>query len=109
MEEKLSIMLDSTRKRITKKGLRFACSIVISQFSIFSALAGHILPGHVPDAARGVQAKGKPNPEAQLNLAIGLPLRNPEAQTNLLDQLYDPASPNYRQFLTPDQFAAHFG
>ena len=45
----------------------------------------------------------------RLHLTIGLPLRNQEALTELLRQLYDPASPNYRHFLTPDQFTANFG
>ena len=45
----------------------------------------------------------------QLNLAIGLPLRNREALTNLLRQIYDPASPNYHHYLTPDQFTEKFG
>ena len=45
----------------------------------------------------------------RLNLAIGLPLRNREALTNLLQQLYDPSSPNYRHFLTPEEFTAQFG
>jgi subtilase family serine protease len=45
----------------------------------------------------------------RLNLAIGLPLRNPEELTNLLRQIYDPASPNYRHYLTPAQFTEQFG
>jgi uncharacterized repeat protein (TIGR03803 family) len=44
-----------------------------------------------------------------LNLAIGLPLRNQEALTNRLRQIYDPASPNYRHYLTPEQFTEQFG
>ncbi len=49
-------------------------------------------------------------PSAQtLDLAIGLPLRNREALTNLLEQLYDPASPLYHQYLTPGQFTEQFG
>jgi uncharacterized repeat protein (TIGR01451 family) len=44
-----------------------------------------------------------------MNLAIGLPLRNKEALTNLLHDLYDPASPIFRQYLTPQQFAEQFG
>src|SRR5262245_55165538 len=44
-----------------------------------------------------------------LNLAIALPLRHREALTNLLRQIYDPASPNYRRFLTPEQFTERFG
>ena len=44
-----------------------------------------------------------------MNLSIGLPLNNQGALSNLLQQLYDPASTNYQQFLTPDQFTAMFG
>ncbi|HUD83526.1 MAG TPA: choice-of-anchor tandem repeat GloVer-containing protein, partial [Candidatus Saccharimonadales bacterium] len=46
---------------------------------------------------------------ARLNLTIGLPLRDRTGLTNLLQQLYDPASPNFRHFLTPEQFAQRFG
>jgi subtilase family serine protease len=45
----------------------------------------------------------------QLHLAIGLPLRNQEACTSLLEQIYDPASPEYHHYLTPDEFTARFG
>jgi uncharacterized repeat protein (TIGR01451 family) len=42
-------------------------------------------------------------------LAIGLPLRDPEGLNQFLSQVYDPASPLYRRFLTPEQFTARFG
>jgi hypothetical protein len=45
----------------------------------------------------------------RLNLAIGLPLRNERDLDALLQQLYDPASPNYRRYLTPEQFTERFG
>src|SRR5208283_3892813 len=41
--------------------------------------------------------------------AIGLQLRNQAALTDLIQQLYDPASPNYHQYLTPEQFTEQFG
>ena len=44
-----------------------------------------------------------------MNLAIGLPLRNQQELDTLLQQLYDPASPNYRRYLTPEQFTERFG
>ncbi|HLX94376.1 MAG TPA: protease pro-enzyme activation domain-containing protein, partial [Verrucomicrobiae bacterium] len=44
-----------------------------------------------------------------MDLAIGLPLRNKDALNSLLQQLYDPSSPNYRHYLTPDQFTEQFG
>ena len=45
----------------------------------------------------------------QLHLAISLPLRNEAELDRLLQQLYDPASPNYRHYLTPEQFTERFG
>jgi hypothetical protein len=49
-------------------------------------------------------------PDAQtMRLAISLPLRNQPQLHTLLQQLYDPASPNYRKFLTVQQFTDQFG
>ena len=36
-------------------------------------------------------------------------MRNREALDTLLQQIYDPASANYHQYLTPDQFTQRFG
>lgn len=49
------------------------------------------------------------NGTQRLNLAIGLPLRNQPALADLLQQIYDPASPNYRQYLTVEEFTERFG
>jgi uncharacterized repeat protein (TIGR01451 family) len=69
------------------------------------------LHGHVPAAISRHHLKpaGQVAPETSLNLAIGLPLRNTEALSNLLEQIYDPTSPNYHHYLTPEQFTAQFG
>src|SRR5438552_1961272 len=67
------------------------------------------LRGHVPAAARQQRSKGRPAPSRELDLAIGLPLRNAQALTNFLADLYDPNSPNFRNYLTPEQFTAQFG
>ena len=72
-------------------------------------LGRRALHGSVPAAAARLQSI-KPLAETnRLNLAIGLPLRHEEALTNLLKQLYDPASPNFHQWLTPGQFTGQFG
>ena len=73
------------------------------------ALGRQAIPGHVPSAAARAQAVGRLGITNHLQLAIGLPLRNRPAFTNLLNQLYNPASPNYRRYLTPEQFAEQFG
>jgi hypothetical protein len=36
-------------------------------------------------------------------------LRNPQGLSDFLRDLYDPASPSFHQFLTPDQFTERFG
>jgi subtilase family serine protease len=45
----------------------------------------------------------------RLNLAIGLPLRNADQLETLLQQISDPASANYQQYLTAEQFTEQFG
>ncbi len=65
--------------------------------------------GHVPAAARRLQPAGRLPAANRLNLAIGLPLHNREALTNLMQQIYDPSSANYHHYLTPEQFTEMFG
>ena len=60
-------------------------------------------------AAAKLQPIGQLPDTASLNLVIGLPLRNKEALTNLILQLNDPASPNFRHYLRPDKFVTEFG
>src|ERR1051326_2951534 len=45
----------------------------------------------------------------QLDLSIALRARNQQAMDQLLQNLYNPLSPQYHHFLTPRQFAAQFG
>jgi uncharacterized repeat protein (TIGR01451 family) len=67
------------------------------------------LSGHVPAGVSGLAAKGLVAETNELNLAIGLPLRNADDLSNLLVQVYDPASTNYHKFLTPQEFTERFG
>ena len=70
-----------------------------------------MLRGHVPGAiARfNLQPLGRLPATNRLNLAIGLPLRNQDALDKLLQQIYDPASPNFHHYLTPEEFTENFG
>jgi hypothetical protein len=67
------------------------------------------LRGHVVSATAHLRPIESLPGTTNLNLAIGLPLRNRSALTNLLAQLYDPKSPNFHHFLTPTEFADQFG
>ena len=83
-------------------------------FAATAALGGpgsgmKALPNHVPAAVAHSKATGILPPTARLRLAIGLSLRNASGLDEFLAQVYDPASPNYRQYLTPEQFTKRFG
>jgi hypothetical protein len=67
-----------------------------------------VLPGHVPNVISSLTPKGRLAATNQLWLAIGLPLRDAAGLDSYLVQVYDPASPNFRQFLTPEEFTARF-
>ena len=56
------------------------------------------------DAPIGRVASDKP-----LDILLGLPLRNQERLSRLLDSIYTPGAPEYRKYLTPRSFAEQFG
>ena len=68
-----------------------------------------VLHGHVPKITRKLAPLGRVDAKTQMHVAIGLPLRNREQLTNLLEDIYNPSSPNFRHFLSADEFAASFG
>jgi subtilase family serine protease len=84
-----------------------ACGILLSN----AVQAAQVLSHHVPGAIGKLHLKpsGALPASTPINLVIGLPWRNREALTNLLHDLYNPASPNFHHYLTPKQFADEFG
>src|SRR5579863_9660380 len=67
-----------------------------------------VLNGHVPKATAQLPSIGRLPATNQLHLEIGLPYRNHAEFTNLLNEIYDPASTNYHRYLTPEQFIQRF-
>ena len=65
--------------------------------------------GHVPAAVARLAPVSSLASSQRLNLAIGLPLHHEAELDSLLQRLCDPASPNYRRYLTPEQFTERFG
>src|SRR5579872_6225310 len=74
-----------------------AVLLLLSMASV-QAAGRQFLHGHVPEAVAASDALG-PVPRSQtLSLAVGLPLRNQDELDDLLKQLVDPSSPNYRHY-----------
>jgi hypothetical protein len=82
--------------------------------SFWSAKAGQaseskVLSRNVAAFVAGLQPVGSLPDSTCLNLAISLPLRHQQALAALLQQIYDPRSPNFHRYLTPKAFAEQFG
>ena len=89
---------------------RVAVVLCLAGLTAFGAEPGRTaLAGHVPKAVAALAPNGRMAATNQLRLAIGLPLRNQAALSNLIAQLFDPASPKFHQYLTPAQFTEQFG
>src|SRR3984885_3802010 len=88
-----------------------ALGLVIFLLVITSVRAAQtqMLHGSVPAIVSRLQPISRLAMETRLNLAIGLPLRNQAALSKLIQQIYDPASPNYHHYLTPEEFTEKFG
>lgn len=98
------------RPRLTaSRALRFLAVICWLAPGLAARAAEQVLKGHVPAITRHLTPLRYLEDAARLDLAIGLPLRNREQLTNLLQELYEPTSQNFRHYLTAGQFTSSFG
>ena len=68
------------------------------------------LTGQLPRAALAASRRtGRIAPQEQISLALTLAPRNQAGLTDLVQRLYTPGDPQYKQFLTPQEFTARFG
>ncbi len=91
--------------------LRAACLALIATALAGPGHATELLSAHVPAAVSQHLATQVGQPEASrvLHVAIALPQRHQAELGRLLSELYDPASPRFRQFLSVSEFTVRFG
>jgi len=87
------------------------CAALVFLSAGLATAAERMLSGHVPAsvAKLGLAAVKHLPSTNTMSLAISLPVRNQAALDLLQRQISDPASPNYKHYLTPAEFAAQFG
>src|ERR1700760_745146 len=98
---------------MAKKSFKISIGLALFAQLTLSASAAprQMVAGHVPKEVKELNLKptGSLSDSDHLTLYIGLPLRNQEELTNLLNQVYDPASTNFHRYLTPEKFTDQFG
>jgi len=67
------------------------------------------VPTNIPAILNEARSLGPLSLDEQLSLQLVLPLRDSDGLQSFLGQLYNPASPFFRRFLTPSQFFALYG
>jgi len=89
----------------------FVCAFLFFAQLNLAQQTRQVLQNHVPPAVSSGQAAFVTSLPAdhELYLSIVLPMRNRAELQDLLNQLYDPSSAKYHQFLKVDQFAEMFG
>jgi hypothetical protein len=93
-----------------RSGLKAVIFLTVVLFAATSEAAERqYLKNRVSAIVSHLRAVDKLSPSELLDLAIGLPLRNKEALSTMLRQIYDPQSPYYHHYLTPEQFTERFG
>ena len=93
----------------------FSCAafLLLTMFAnpLRSSAAQTLLTRHVRDAVLNGQAQlvGHLPANQTLRFDIVLPLRDRAGLQSFLQELYDPTSPSYHQFLKPQEFTTRFG
>lgn len=67
------------------------------------------LPTRVPEVVARSTDLGHASPDRVLHVTVSLPFGDPAGVAAFVDSVSNPASPNYHQFLTPEQVGARFG
>ncbi len=84
----------------------FLISVKTEAQQLTKVIHGHLPPGVANRQARPIAAMSY---DQAMKLSLVLPLRNQAELRSLFQRLYDPTSPDFRHFLTVEQFSERFG
>src|SRR5690242_1811582 len=110
--------LESCMKRtiVRKLGITSVALIIVSVSVLSIAFIArakqnspYVLTSQTVPLVSRAHLLGAASSQQQLNLSVGLQLRNQQELDNLLSAMYNPHSSMYHHFLTPQAFADEFG
>ena len=86
---------------------RFLCLFLVSIFNTVLTQAAQI-SNNVAPWLNQAKMMGRANPRGRVVISVYLPIRNEAGLRALIHDLYTRGNPQYRQFLSPEQFRAAF-
>jgi kumamolisin len=94
-----------------KTGFFLLATTAFVSIATIVSQAQYVSTHHLREEVRSGTARPTGNmPSTQiLSLDIVLPVRDQAALESFIEEVYNPASSSYRQFLTPQEFTARFG
>lgn len=99
------------RRRLTRLACALTFAVVLAMSAAQPLFGGElkVLHGHVPSVVTNLPPKGRLSATNELWLAIGVPLRDEAGLEKFAADVSDPASPNFRHFVTREELTARFG
>ncbi len=103
-------MSSSTRVKLSSP-MAFAALVgaALLTFTATAASAAPLLSSSLPAAVATAPRVASARLATRLHLSVSLPLRDEAGLDALLAEIYNPASPNFRRYLSVAEFTARFG
>ncbi len=101
-------MRTAIKRPLTAAAIAFTVAFVSVASADQRVPARRIMTSHVLALTGGLKPTGSLPATESLGLIIGLPLREQAKLKGLIREVYNPASPNYRHYLTPAEFTRMF-
>jgi subtilase family serine protease len=93
--------------------LIFVCAtllVLISRSSVSIAESSWaLIPDSVDPKTTRLTDLGPANPDTSIEFDVGLLSKDPVGEAQFIQELYDPSSPNFHKYLTPEEFCQRFG
>jgi subtilase family serine protease len=96
---------------IDRKTRLLSAALVVSLAAAANSQAQSVMTRHMREEVRlgAAQPMSRMTQQQTMNLDLVLPLSNSAGLESFLADIYNPASPNFHHFLTPQEFSAKFG
>jgi kumamolisin len=96
---------------IVRKTRLLSAALVVSLAAAANSQAQSVMTRHMREEVRlgAAQPMSRMAQQQTMNLDLVLPLSDPAGLESFLAEVYNPSSPNFHHFLTPQEFSARFG